>query len=99
MRKFKQADGSDYDYQIEQRVITGRLTPKRYKCLTKYVRAFNRKVAFPYGISPNGYAYSCGCEHDCCGCLCSERMEIEFKKEFNSENFKVILTHSQSFNY
>jgi hypothetical protein len=50
-------------------------------------------MQYPYGISPNGYAYNCGCEHDCCGCLSGERIKAEFTKD------KIVITHSQSFNY
>ena len=65
-------------YFEAKRTIIGRLTPFRFKVLKNAVRKFNYNNEAPYGISPNGYAYRCGCEHDCCGCLVSESMTIEF---------------------
>ena len=95
-RKFQEKDG-DFDYRIAERVVVGRLTPLRYKVLTRMVRKFNSNAQYPYGISPNGYAYNCGCEHDCCGCLCGESINIDFAKA--GGNYIIKLTHSASFNY
>jgi HD superfamily phosphohydrolase YqeK len=57
---------------VMERVFSGRFTKHRRKVLEKSVRLFNNNRSHPYGTSPNGYAYTCGCEHDCCGCLSSE---------------------------
>jgi len=92
MRNFKALD-SDYDYRVFQRIIEGRLTKRRYEILSKFIRQKNNSFKYPYGTSPNGYAYNCGCEHDCCGCLSGEHIKAEFTKD------KIVITHSQSFNY
>lgn len=73
---FVKMDG-DIDFTIEQTrtaVITGRWTPARIKILQKRIDDINEMLSAPYGISPNGYAYRCGCEHDCCGCLSSQSL-------------------------
>lgn len=69
--KFKTLD-SDFDSLVGERVFSGRFTKRRRKILEKSVRRFNHNRSHPYGTSPNGYAYTCGCEHDCCGCLSRE---------------------------
>lgn len=95
--KFKQAE-SDYDFSISERIISGRLTPLRYRILTRIVRKFNREHSAPYGVSPNGYAYNCGCERDCCGCMTSEKCNISFAD--NPDNtMRVKITYSVGFNY
>lgn len=92
MRNFKALD-SDYDYRVFQRIIEGNLTQKRIDIIQSFVEKANDYMQYPYGMSPNGYAYNCGCEHDCCGCLSGERIKAEFTKD------KIVITHSQSFNY
>jgi len=92
MKNFKVLD-CDFDFTVVQRVIEGRLTKKRYEIVKKFIRGKNNSFKYPYGTSPNGYSYSCGCSHDCCGCLCSEGIKAEFTKD------KIVITHSQSFNY
>jgi len=95
--KFKNVD-LDFDYRVSEMTMEGRLTPNRYKTLTKFVKKWNYNHKAPYGISENGYAYNCGCEHDCCGCLCGESMQITFDK-INESLHKVIIRYSASFNY
>ena len=50
-------------------ILVGRFTPKRRAIAQAYIDGLNEDMKAPYGISPNGYAYRCGCERDCCGCL------------------------------
>lgn len=73
MRNFKRID-ADFDMHVYQRIIMGRVTEARKKCVLEYTKRYNKRMSAPYGISPNGYAYRCGCEYDCCGCLVSTRM-------------------------
>ena len=89
---------SDYDCRIAERIIQGRITPKRYKLLRKIIRTWNHNHNAPYGYSQNGYAYNCGCEHDCCGCLIGERMSLIFTSVTPTIK-KVVIQHSASFNY
>jgi hypothetical protein len=91
-KKWKLIDG-DYDLSIEQRVISGRMTIKRYEVIRNFVKKYNREWRYPYGISPNGYAYNCGCSHDCCGHISSSRMSISF----NEGN--VLIKKTISYNY
>lgn len=94
--KFKLEDG-DFDYRVFQRKISGKFTKKRRKAIENVVRQFNRSWDAPYGVSPNGYAYRCGCTHDCCGCLVNKGMCLEFKKLGN--NHIAVLSISESYNY
>lgn len=77
--KFELID-SDVCYRTYLREIVGRITYKRHKLLQRYSRM-------------KSWRNSCGCEHDCCGCVFSERMEIQT----TSEGFKIYFT--QSLNY
>lgn len=97
LNKFIEKRG-DYDGRIAEKEIIVRLTPLRYKLLTKSVKNWNYNHKYPYGISPNGYAYRCGCEHDCCGCLVGESVDVEFNQMVNDWYF-VKLTYSASYNY
>lgn len=94
--KFQIEDG-DFDFKLVQRTISGKITKKRRKAIEQIVRSFNRRWDAPYGISPNGYAYRCGCIHDCCGCLTSKGMNVKFQKLGN--NHVAILSISESYNY
>jgi len=86
--------GIDDDDNTSKRVFdASHLTKKRYEIIRRYVKRHNREWHAPYGISPNGYAYRCGCEHDCCGCIIRNRMTIEVNSN------KVIIFHSVSRNY
>jgi HD superfamily phosphohydrolase YqeK len=94
--KFK-TEISDFDSCVSKRLITGKFTKKRRKLVQRAVRNFNRNWKAPYGFSPKGYAYTCGCVHDCCGCLIWKQMNIEFKKWGN--NHVAVLTIEEVYNY
>jgi hypothetical protein len=96
MKRFEEIE-SDYDRSIQERVIEGHLTGHRYEILRNYVSKFNEDNSYLYGISPNGYAYGCGCSHDCCGCLVSVRMSMTIIQSYGGAFVK--LTISQSYNY
>lgn len=68
---------SSMDVHVYERTITGKITEKRWNGVLEYTRRFNENWDAPYGISPRGYAYTCGCEHDCCGHLITRRMGAE----------------------
>jgi len=83
----------DIDYTLRTRTIEGRITPKRYNLIKRYVRKYNTDNLYPYGKSRNGYAYRCGCEHDCCGCLVRTQMFTRFYHN------RVIIELVHSYNY
>ena len=94
--KFQMTEG-EFDSYESQRTISGKMTKKRRKLIEHIVRSFNKENDAPYGYSRNGYAYRCGCLHDCCGCLVSKGMSLEFK---NLGNHQIaVLTISASYNY
>jgi len=68
----------DLDKTKFVRVIEGRITRKRYKLIKRFVRKYNIDNRYPYGVSEKGYAYRCGCEHDCCGHLVRTEMFATF---------------------
>jgi len=70
-----------------------RMTEKRLKIVSNFVNRHNEEWSAPYGVSPNGYAYRCGCVHDCCGCLSSNQMRIEKTPK------AIIIFHTISYNY
>ncbi len=86
-------ESHDMDSMAEFKTITGRITKSRYKIIHRYVRIRNYHLQAPYGRSEDGYAYSCGHEWDCCGCLCGGGMQMEFK------NGLITLIKYQSYNY
>lgn len=90
MKHFKLIDG-DFDYKVSERTFSGKMTKTRYKIIDRYVRKLNNTHI--YGTSRNGYAYRCGCKHDCCGCLSSQNMQFTYKHN------QVTLIFTQSFNY
>ena len=90
-KNFKPLPDSDYDYQKYERNFSGRMTKARWKKLTRFARIFSNTHI--YGTSPNGYAYRCGHEHDCCGCLCGQSMNVDYKHN----QVKIFL--SLSYNY
>jgi hypothetical protein len=94
--KFKIADG-DFDSRISEREISGKITRARRKAIEHSVRKFNRTWEAPYGYSHNGYAYRCGCEHDCCGCLVHKGMAVEFRKL--GKNHIAVLSIHENYNY
>jgi len=65
MKNFK-VSGGDIDYTVYDRIITGRLTPKRYKTIMRYARVRTNRMGH------------CGHEWDCCGCLHSTHMAVTF---------------------
>lgn len=97
MKKFQYTHTNGHDHCVKSRTITGRLTPKRYKVLNRYARSFNRANSALYGVSPRGYAYTCGCEHDCCGCMISTSMQVDVKTL--GKYASVTLSVHESFNY
>ena len=94
--KFTMEDG-DFDSCVSERKVSGKFTKKRRKFIEQIVREFNRKWDAPYGYSPNGYAYRCGCDHDCCGCLVNKGMYVKFHRLGN--NHVAVLSISESYNY
>lgn len=93
----------DYDYNNSKTTIplmSGRLTPRRVAIIEQRIAEVNEEISAPYGRSPNGYAYRCGCEHDCCGCLSSDRVELVLvQREYGSESFEVHLERHRRYNY
>lgn len=77
--KFKPVE-RDMDEAIYERSFTGRMTKQRYKILDRLCRA-------------NSFRRYCGHEYDCCGCLCSQSMSFEYKRN------QVVITLTQNFNY
>jgi len=96
--KFKPLNGYEMEYQRSQRIISGRLTPKRYKLISKAVRIWNNEHAAPYGRSQNGYAYRCGCEHDCCGCMTGESLDLDLIT-IGVNRVQIKITYTIGFNY
>ena len=86
-------DESDFDRRVEVKVLKGATTPLRTKLLEQYANKYNEVNEAPYGVSPNGYAYTCGCSHDCCGCMIGTHMFVE--QEHGSYTIKI----STSYNY
>ena len=79
--KFKLTEESDYDRKVAERVFSGRMTKMRYKIIDGFCRRHSKQI-------PN-----CGHEWDCCGCLCGQYMEFEYKQN------QVTITLVQNFNY
>jgi hypothetical protein len=85
---------SDFEREIYERHFNKNyMTPKRMQILESYVTEYNEEWQYPYGVSPNGYAYNCGCPHDCCGCVSREYMNIEITRT------SVILQKITTYNY
>jgi hypothetical protein len=81
-------------------LMSGRLTPRRVAIIEQRIAEVNEELSAPYGRSPNGYPYRCGCEHDCCGCLCGDRVELVLvQREYGSESFEVHLERHRRYNY
>lgn len=72
--------GADCDYHIYERYISGRMTKGRWKALDRYCRR-------------NTYRMHCHHDHDCCGCMCSQRVS------FTYEHNQVIISLAQHYNY
>lgn len=77
--KFKIAD-SDIDYKTYEYSFSGRMTKLRWKLLDRYVRKHNLRT-------------HCHHEYDCCGCVSSTYMDIDYGKNL------VKLTYTINFNY
>ena len=75
--KFNLSAESDFDCQVLERVFVGKCTPQRKAILNKVANQYNKDNESPYGISPNGHSYTCGCIHDCCGCLIRSFASVE----------------------
>lgn len=73
--------------------ITGRVTEARAECVLEYTRKFNKEHEALYGVSPNGYPYTCGCIRDCCGCLYSVRLNAFFGVNV------ITLKYTRTYNY
>ena len=96
--KFKYSDDFDgYGYYEAKRTIIGRLTPLRFNILKNAVRKFNYLKDAPYGRSPKGYAYRCGCVHDCCGHLISEHISFDFNS-IADNLVELTFIHFKSYN-
>jgi hypothetical protein len=86
--------GQDDDDNTTKRVFSAStMTIKRLQTIRNYVKRHNAQWFAPYGTSPNGYAYTCGCSHDCCGCVTRNRMTIDFNSK------AITILHSVSYNY
>jgi hypothetical protein len=80
MTKFNLIDG-DMDYRTYEHIINGRMTKLRYKILSRYARKKSWRDS------------GCGHEWDCCGCMTSEYMSL------NYIDGVWRITISQNFNY
>ncbi len=87
----------DFDFAEYERKINGRITKNRRKAIERMVRVFNDIWSAPYGKSKNGYPYTCGCSHDCCGCLSTRSADLQFSLVGGMET--ATITISESFNY
>lgn len=65
MTNFFKIINKDFDCIISQKTLNGRITPKRYKTIQRYIRKKTKK-------------FHCSCEHDCCGCLSRVRIYSEY---------------------
>ena len=89
MRNFNyQRHKSDHDRLVTSRTIVGRVTPQRVNRIQSFIDAFNEENRYPYG-----QGYSCGHEHDCCGCLTSESMLM------NVNDGSITIFHNKLYNY
>lgn len=81
MKNFKRVS-SDMDCQVMEKTINCvRLTRRRMKLILAYCRTHTKRWG------------NCGHEWDCCGCVSSTSMEIEYNYPF------IILTYTVQFNY
>lgn len=92
-QRFKSSNESDFDTRVSVRTLTGNMTEARRERLDLIARLYTESHSAPYGVSPNGYAYTCGHEWDCCGCLIHDFMEVEHTE--SGSTIKII----QTFNY
>jgi hypothetical protein len=92
-QRFALSNESEFDTRVLVRTFAGNLTEARREKLDLIARRYTESHSHPYGISPNGYAYTCGHEWDCCGCLIHDFMEVEYTER--CATIKII----QTFNY
>jgi len=83
----------DLDAVVHTRFLSGRITKKRYQIIVAYCKRYNNRNAAPYGVSPNGYAYNCGHDWDCCGCLITSRINMSAAKD------EILLVLQSNYNY
>lgn len=69
-----------HDLRKYRREFTGKMTKRRWEIIDSYCRR-------------NSFRDHCGCEWDCCGCLCGQSMSFSYK--YN----QVRIGLTQSFNY
>ena len=94
IQRFKSSNESDFDTRVFIRTLSGNLTDGRRNRIDKIARLYTESHSAPYGVSPiYGYAYRCGCEHDCCGCIIHDFMEVENYSD------KVIVKIIKTYNY
>lgn len=90
---------TDYDQETYERRIpipfTGdeQFYERNVLRVLRLMQRFNRDANYLYGISPNGYAYTCGCSHDCCGCLTSLRRTMTISR------WDIVITETRLYNY
>ena len=96
---------ADMDYRLYRGtlpVLSGRITPKRADIIKRAVDSINKNLAAPFGFSPEGYKYTCGHDHDCCGCMHRSQIIIWFvsKHELNNpEKTDVYIEYAEYYNY
>jgi hypothetical protein len=72
-----------------------RMNKSRYKRMMHLARYLNYHCEFRYGMSRNGYAYRCGCEHDCCGCISQSGYRLTFLENPN----RIQVVYFEAYNY
>lgn len=83
-----------YEEHVEFRDFPRKgLTKSRWQTIMGYVRRYNYNGRYPYGMSERGYAYTCGHEWDCCGCLIRTRISIRIQKD------SITLIRCSDYNY
>jgi hypothetical protein len=83
----------DIDSVVYTRFLSGRITKKRFEIIKRFVKTYNHAMSAPYGVSPNGYAYRCGHDWDCCGCLTSTSITMSAAKN------EILLVLQSNYNY
>lgn len=80
MRRKFQIIEAESDYEVAVYSFSGRMTKLRWKILDRYCRNHSRSMW-------------CGCQHDCCGCISSTNMHLQYKHNL------VTLTYTLNYNY
>ncbi len=65
INSFTPNDESDIDVRIFDAVLIQQMNKQQYK-------------DFSHKLRVNDKSYHCGHEHDCCGCISSERIDLEY---------------------